>query len=516
MTLTVRNPATGETIAQLEEATAKDVEAAVARARAAQPAWEALGVEERCRVLDRFRAILLEDRHAMAELVTKESGKPLTEALGVDVLSTLDTAKWTSANAPRILAPETIRLGNPLFIGRTSRIHQQALGVVGIVSPWNYPLAIAASNVIHALVAGNAVVLKPASLTPLTALRMAKHFHEAGVPAGVLQVIVGSGSVTGQALVDSDLDHLIFTGSVPVGKAVERRLRERAVLSCMELGGSDPAIVLADAPLEDAVKGIVWGRFTNAGQTCAAPKRAFVHRSIYDRFVAEAVKHASGLRLGDPMLAETDIGPLADPRSVEEMTAFVEDARKRGARVLHGGRARPDLGPQAFEPTILVDVPRDARVLREETFGPILPIVPFDSADEAIALANDTPFGLSASVWTSDTKAGEALALRIQAGTVIVNDVMYTYAANETPWGGVKDSGHGKTHGPWGLLELTRMRHVNVVPAVRPMGQPWWFPYGASLRGFFDGGTSFLYGKASDRVRKGPGLVSNLLKRRKP
>ncbi|HWH07898.1 MAG TPA: aldehyde dehydrogenase family protein [Candidatus Thermoplasmatota archaeon] len=516
MALTVRNPATGETLAELPEATREDVLAAVARARAAQPAWAARPVRDRLAALDRFRALLLADRRGMAEQVTRETGKPLTEALGVDVLITLDAAAWVVRNAEKVLAPEVLRLGNPLFVGRVSRVEREPLGVVGVVSPWNYPLAIPASNALHALAAGNAVVLKPASLAPLTALRMARLFHEAGVPGDVLQVVVGSGRVAGEALVDADLDHLVFTGSVPVGKAVEQRLRERGVSSCMELGGSDPALVLHDAPCEDAVRGVVWGRFTNAGETCAAPKRAYVHRSLLDRFVADATRAAAALRLGDPMRPDTDVGPLTDPDGVREMAAFVEDAVKRGARVLCGGKPRPDLGPQWFEPTVLVDVPPDARVVTEEAFGPILPIVPFDDEDEAVRLANGTPFGLSASIWTRDLERGQALARRLHAGTVTLNDVAYTYAANETPWGGVKDSGHGRTHGRWGLLEMTRMRHVNVVPPSRPLGGTWWFPYTPALRELFDQGARFLYGGAGDKARTGAGVAARLLKRRRP
>lgn len=515
MTLTVRDPATGAVLADLPESTREDVQAAVRRARAAQPAWSALGVDMRARIIDRFRELLLDDRLGMAEVVSRESGKPFAEALGVDVLIVLDAAKWVATEGPSVLRAETVRLTNPLFMGRVSHIEREALGVVGIVSPWNYPLGIPGSNVLHALLAGNTVVLKPASYTPMCALRLAALLHKAGVPNDVMQVVVGSGRVTGDALVNADVDHLVFTGSVPVGHAVDAKLRARGVKSCMELGGSDPAIVLADAPLDITVRGVLWGRFTNAGQTCAATKRVFVHRSLYDRFVAEAVKHASALRVGDPMSPDTDVGPLCDPHAVDEMAAFVEDAKKRGARVLCGGRARADLGRQYFEPTILVDVPTDARVLTEEVFGPLLPIVPFDTEEDALAMANRTAFGLSASVWTSDTKHGHELARDIIAGTVSVNDVAYSYAANETPWGGFKDSGHGHTHGKWGLLEMTRMRHINVTPPNPIAGRPWYFPYGAQLRDFFDQGTQFLYGSMKQKARAGPGMTSNLLRRRK-
>lgn len=510
-TLTVRNPATLEVVGTVPAATRDDVDAAIARARAAQPAWEQLGLDGRVEVLKRFQAALLDDQAEMAALITRETGKPYAESLGSDVLAALESVRWVTTKGPKVLRPERIRLANPLFLGRASTLDRVPLGVIGVISPWNYPLSIPVGSVVYALLAGNTVVLKPASFTPLTALRMRELFTRAGLPEDALVVVPGTGSEAGDALISGDIDHLIFTGSVEVGRAVERRLAERAVKCCMELGGSDAAIVLADADVPLAARGIVWGRFTNAGQTCAAVKRCFVHRSIHDAFVAEVVRLVSSLRLGDPMNAHVDVGALTDPRSVAEMEALLDDARKRGARVVCGGRARPDLGGQHFEPTVVVDVPRDARLLAEECFGPILPIVAFDTDEEAVERANGTPFGLSGSVWTRDTKRGEALAQRLEAGTVIVNDALYTFAANETPWGGVKDSGHGRTHGRWGLEDVTRARHVNVVPAGRP--SVWWFPYGPGLRDTYLQGARFLYGTGKDKARRGPGLLANLVRR---
>jgi succinate-semialdehyde dehydrogenase/glutarate-semialdehyde dehydrogenase len=281
----------------------------------------------------------------------------------------------------------------------------------------------------------------------------------------------------------------------------------------MELGGSDPALVLEDANLENAVRGVVWGRFTNAGQTCAATKRCFVHRSLYDRFVAAAVQQVAALRVGMPDDPRTDVSCLTDPRSVQEMVELVEDARKRGGRVLAGGKPRLDLGPQFFEPTVVVDLPEDARLLAEECFGPILPIVPFDAEDEAVRLANATRFGLCASVYTGDAQRGAALASRLEAGTVTVNDSLFVFAASETPWGGVKDSGHGRTHGAWGLLELVRMKHVNESPSRR---QPtlWWFPYDENAADTLERGLAFLYGGAAEKVKQAPTMTKRILSKR--
>jgi succinate-semialdehyde dehydrogenase/glutarate-semialdehyde dehydrogenase len=511
MLLTVRNPATGALLAEVPTATKADVDAAATRARAAQPAWGDLGALERARLLDALRAALLDARLDVADLVTRETGKPFAEALGSDVLAALDALKWAATKGPRVLAPEKVRLSNPLFLGRASWIEREPLGVVGVISPWNYPLAIPAGNVAYALLAGNAVLLKPASHAPLTALKLRELMTKAGIPEDVCIVLPGSGKETGEALLAADVDHVVFTGSVPVGRDVDRRLRERGVSTTMELGGSDPAIVLDDAHFDNAVRGVLWARFTNCGQTCAATKRVLVHRSLHDRFVAALVDGARALRLGDPTDPHVDLGPLTDPRAVEDMLAFVEDARKRGGRALCGGRARPDLGPQYFEPTVVVDLPPDARLLADECFGPILPVVAFDTEDEAVRLANGTPFGLSASVWTSDPERGRRLARRLHAGTVTVNDALYTFAANETPWGGVKASGHGRTHGPQGLLEMTRLKHVNVTPA--KVASPWWFPYGPGLRDTFVKGAAFLYGEQKEKVKVGAGLASNLVGR---
>ena len=510
MTLAVRSPFSGKPVGETPSFSRADVVAAVARARAAQPAWATLPISERAGLLRRFQEILLEERESVARLITEETGKPFVESLGVDVLAALDAIKWVATSGPRVLRPEKVRLSNPLFLGRVSHIEHAPLGVVGIISPWNYPLAIACGNVVFALLAGNTVVLKPASYTPLTALKMRELMTRASIPEDVCIVAPGSGKEAGEALIDSDIDHLVFTGSVPVGRHVDQRLTARGVRSTMELGGSDPAIVLPDAP-EHAARAIVWTRFTNAGQTCAAIKRVFVHRAIYDAFVADVVKRTSALRLGDPMDPNTEVGALTDPRSPSEMEEFVADARKRGGRILCGGRARPDVGKQVFEPTVVVDLPPEARLLSEECFGPIMPIVPFDDVEDAIRMANASRFGLTASVWTKDLAKGEAIARRLEAGTAVVNDHAYTFAATETPWGGVKESGHGRTHGVQGLLEMTRTRHVNVVTPRMPSA--WWYPYGPQLRDTFMAGAKFLYGKTSDKARVGAGLTSNLLRR---
>jgi len=507
----VVNPANGEFVGEVEDMTPEQVDDAVARARAAQPDWAARTFAERVGIMRRFQELLVAQRRSVAELVSQETGKPLAEAMAADVLVTLDSAKWLAGNGPRVLSVKKVDLTNPLFLGRTSKLERVPHGVVGVISPWNYPLSLAAGSVLYALMAGNAVVLKPASFTPHTALRLVALLHEAGVPEDALRVVTGPGSTTGDALVEADIDHLAFIGSIETGRQVDLRLRERGISTTMELGGNDAAIVMADARLDDTVRGVIWGRFTNAGQTCAATKRVYVHRSRYDEFVGAATKLVAALRVGDPMQRDTEVGALTDPNGLDDMAGFVADARERGARILTGGQPRHDLPGRFFEPTLLADVPVGARILQEECFGPILPIHPYDTLDEVVREANGTPYGLSASIWASDLEAAQQLARRLEVGTVWINEVAATYGDNAAPWGGEKASGHGRTHGDEGLLANTRIMHIHTNPHKGP--SPWWYPYGHNMLDFYEQGAAFLYGGAKDKARTGAGMASNLWRR---
>jgi succinate-semialdehyde dehydrogenase/glutarate-semialdehyde dehydrogenase len=487
------NPATGEVLGELDSAGSAEVHAAVARARSAQPEWSAWGVRNRIRVLRRFQGILLERKTSIAERITQEAGKPVLEALTTEVLVVLDAARFLIENGYALLRDESLAHGNPVMKTKSGWILHEPYGVIGIISPWNYPFSIPATEAMAALLAGNAVVLKPSELTPLIAIELQKLLHEAGVPEEIFQVLPGEGP-TGSALVSSEIDKLVFTGSVATGRRIAQVAAGRLLPVVLELGGKDPMLVLDDADVDVASSGAVWGAFVNAGQTCLSVERCYVHRSLYPEFLEACSEKARKLRAGNGMDATTDIGPMIHERQVRVVESHVEDARERGARVLAGGARLRELGPTFFAPTVLADVTHDMRVMQEETFGPVLPVAPFDDDAEAIALANDSEFGLAASVWTRDRGRGERMARQINAGTVMVNDVVSCFSISEAPHGGLKASGIGRTHGRWGVEEMVRVKYVDSdrVPGMKKI---WWFGYGREFGSEMNGFLDLLYAR---------------------
>src|SRR5579863_3144939 len=482
------NPATGEILRQFETATDTEVHATVARARAAQPAWNALGVQKRVSILREFQRLLHEKKSEVASLITREAGKPVVEALLTEVVVVLDAARFCIENAFDFLRERPVPHGNLAMKIKAGRILREPHGVMGIISPWNYPFSIPATESLSALVTGNAVVLKPSDLTSLNALQLASLLHQAGVPEDVFQVVIGEGSV-GTALLNSSINKLVFTGSVATGKRIAQAAAARLLPVVLELGGKDPMLVLEDADIDVASSGAVWGAFMNAGQACLSIERCYVHRSVYEAFSDVCARKAAQLRVGGGTDPRTDVGPLINERQVRIVEAHVEDARLHGARVMEGGMRRTDLGPNFYAPTVLADVTHEMRIMREETFGPVLPIMPFETEDEAVRLANDSEFGLGASVWTRNRGRGEALAQRIQAGTVMVNDAVSCFGVSEAPHGGVKASGIGRSHGIFGLEEMVRTKYVDS-DRLPGMKKVWWYGYGENftpqMEGFLD------------------------------
>jgi len=421
--------------------------------------------------------------------ITREAGKPLAEALVTEVLVVLDSARFLIDNAWNLLRDEAVPHGNLATKLKRGYLVREPHGVIGIISPWNYPFSIPATETLAALVAGNTVVLKPSELTPLVALEFAALLHDAGVPKDVFQVVIGDGTA-GAALLHSPIDKLVFTGSVATGKRIAAAAAERLLPVVLELGGKDPMLVLDDADVDVASSAAVWGAFVNAGQACLSVERCYVHRSIYESFVRACAEKTNRLRIGDGMDAQSDIGPMIQESQVRIVESHVQDAKLLGARVLIGGGSFSDaVGTNFYVPTVLADVTHDMRIMREETFGPVLPIMPFDTDEEAVRLANDSEYGLAASVWTRDSKRGEALAHRIHAGTVMVNDVISCFGISEAPHGGVKASGVGRTHGRFGLDEMVRLKYLDV-DGMPGMKKVWWHGYGESFRrqmgGFLD------------------------------
>jgi acyl-CoA reductase-like NAD-dependent aldehyde dehydrogenase len=473
------NPATGEILRELECASDGDVHAAVAKARASQPSWQALSVENRVAVLRRFQGLLQEDKSAVSALITQEAGKPYVEALLTEVMVVLDAARFLIDNAYGFLREQPVPHGNAAMKMKAGRILREPHGVIAIVSPWNYPFSIPAVETLAALVTGNAVVLKPSEFTSLVALRLQSLLHAAGVPEAVFQVVVGDGA-TGAALLNSDINKIIFTGSVPTGKRIALAAAARLLPVVLELGGKDPMLVLDDADLGVASSAAVWGAFVNAGQACLSVERCYVHRSLYPKFLELCVTKTSRLRVGNGLDPQTDVGPMIHARQLQIVESQVEEARAAGASVLAGGTRLPELGPNFYAPTVLADVTHAMRIMREETFGPVLSVAPFESDDEAVGLANDSEFGLAASVWTRNAKRGERIARRIQAGTVMVNDVISCFGISEAPHGGVKSSGIGRAHGQFGLEEMVRVKYLDVdrLPRIKKL---WWYGYGETL-----------------------------------
>jgi succinate-semialdehyde dehydrogenase/glutarate-semialdehyde dehydrogenase len=487
------NPATGEVLREFECASAEEVQAVVARAHAAQPAWWGLGVQRRRAILRGFQDVLHERKSEVAQLVTQEAGKPYAESLVAELMVVLDAARFCCDTAKSFLEPQPIPHGNLIMKGKSGTLLREPHGVIGIISPWNYPFSTPASETLAALVTGNAVVLKPSELTPLVALKLEELLHAAGVPRDIFQVVVGDGA-TGAALVDSSIDKIVFTGSVSTGRRIAQAAAPRFLPLVLELGGKDPTIVLEDADLDTASSGVVWGAFMNAGQTCLSIERCYVHRSVYDNFVEACISKTRQLRVGNGSDPETEIGPMIHVRQLQVVETHIADAVAKGATVLCGGTRLPELGSNFYAPTVLTNVTHAMRIMTEETFGPVLPIMSFDSDDDAILLANDSVYGLAASIWTGNRARGDALARRLRAGTVMINDSISAFAISEAPHGGPMDSGIGRTHGRLGMEEMVRVKYVDrdLLPAMKRL---WWYGYGSEFSGAMEGFLDFLFAR---------------------
>lgn len=487
-TISVVNPATGELLGELSCATAEEVGQVVLRAQAAQPSWNALGVTKRSEILRNFQALLHARKSEIARAITLEEGKPVVEALLTEVLVVLDSARFCIENARSLLREENVPHGSLPMKTKSGRILREPYGVIGIISPWNYPFSIPATESLAALITGNAVVLKPSDLTPLVALELASLLYQAGVPKEIFQVVIGDGT-TGASLVDSRVGKLIFTGSVATGKKIAQSAAARLLPVVLELGGKDPMLVLDDADIDVASSAAVWGAFMNAGQACLSIERCYVHRSIYEKLIEVCVAKTKRLQVGNGIDPKTDIGPMIHERQLRIVEAQIEDARSKGACVLTGGTRLTPLGLNFYAPTVLANVNHSMLVMREETFGPVLPIMAFDSDEEAIDLANDSQYGLAASVWTKNQSRGDMIARRINAGTVMVNDAISCFGISEAPHGGVKASGIGRTHGRYGLEEMVHIKYLDV-DRLPKMKKLWWYGYGESftrqMKGFAD------------------------------
>ncbi|MCV2392927.1 succinic semialdehyde dehydrogenase [Actinotalea sp. M2MS4P-6] len=452
----VISPVDGGVVGEVPVCTAEDVAAAVARAREAQRAWADTSVRARAAVIRRFGVLVLEDQDRLMDLATAEAGKARKDAFE-EVGDIALAARWFGHVAHRVLRPR--RVAGYMPVATHTTVRRRPKGVIGVISPWNYPLTLAVSDLMPALLAGNGVVLKPDSQTPFCALALVELLYRAGVPRDLVRVVTGPGTELGPAIVD-EVDGLMFTGSTETGRVLAQQCGRRLITFSAELGGKNAMLVLPGADPERTAEGAVRACFSSSGQVCVGIERIFVADAVHDAFVEAFVARVSAIRVGTGW--DADMGPLASAKQLERVTGHVRDAVEQGATVLTGGRARPDLGPHAHEPTVLVGVTSSMRVAREETFGPVVSVHRFGHHDEALDAAHDTPYGLNASIW-GPVGLARRLAARLHVGTVNVNDgYAATWASHAAPMGGTRDSGMGRRHGRESLLTWTEPQTVAV------------------------------------------------------
>lgn len=469
------NPATGETIATVPNTNMNEFPQLVEQARIAQKAWGETSFKQRRKHIEKMRRYIVENGDKLARIISQENGKTLQDALLAEVIPCALACGWYGGNAAKVLKPETRSMGSVLFMQKRSKIIHLPLGVVGIISPWNYPLSIPFGEIVMALMAGNAVILKVAAATPLVGKAIEDIIAAGDLPKGLFHHVIGSGGSVSTAMFDNRLDKVFFTGSVPTGKQLMAQAAPTLTPLSLELGGKDAMVVLASANLERAANGAAWAGYQNTGQSCGAVERIYVDETVYDEFVdllktkTAALRHGKSAKPGD-----ADIGCMTTEKQLQTVQHQLEDALNKGA-VIEAQSQAGDVEGGSFHPAVLIsNVNNDMEVMREETFGPILPVEKFSSVDDAIARANDCSMALTASVWGSTGEA-KKVAEKLIGGVVTVNDHLMTHGMSEMPWGGPKESGIGRTHGPEGLLEMTRPQAISwdMAPGHRNL---WWYP----------------------------------------
>jgi acyl-CoA reductase-like NAD-dependent aldehyde dehydrogenase len=500
--ITVVSPATLGRVGSVRVTEPAELEEILAEARHAQGLWAREPFATRKAVLRRVAREIVAHDLALARLIVDETGKPLVEAYTHDLFVAVEELMWLADRLEGVLSQE--RLPFPQLVLKQKRgwVHHEPVGVVGIISPWNFPLGLPLTQVATAVAAGNAVVLKPSELTPLVGEQIEALFRRAGAPPGLVRVVQGDGESIGAALVGHrQVDALVFTGSTEVGRIVARRAGERLCPVTLELGGKDPMLVLEDADLDRAVEGALWGSFANCGQICSGVERIYVHRTHHDAFVERLADRAKALRIGDGRDPGIELGPLISEKQRARVEGLVTDAIDHGARLVTGG-GRPATGlPGWFhEPTILSGEPASARLRDEELFGPVVTVASFDNDDEAVLRANESRYALGASIWTRDVKRGRELSRRVRAGSVWLNDHLYSFSAGQAPWGGLGASGLGRTHGRQGLESMS---HVKFTDSDRGWISPgWWYPYSERVVDGFRGVLGGLHAEgAGARVK---------------
>ena len=486
------DPQTGDEIATFPLTQPSDISTIVEKARSAFADWGDLSLKTRIEIVKKAYRQFYLAQDEVAELISRETGKPIAEAYSSEILPVLDCFKYYLKHIHRFLKNKSVQFTNPIFKLRQGYVRQEPLGVVAIISPWNFPFLLTMQHLVPAILTGNVVIHKPSEHTSLVGLKIREIFDRSYLPKNVLVVVTGLADV-GSALVESNLDKIFFTGSTDVGKKIYRAAANNFVPVNMELGGSDPMIVLKDADLDRAVNAAVWGAFNNCGQACVSVERLYIDESILDEFVARMLEKMKNLRFKTPENPDAEISCLAIESQFLKIKRMVEDAVTKGAVVLSGGKNRQELGGWFYEPTVLTNIDSSMTVMKYEIFGPLVLVIPFISEGEAVFLANDSQYGLSASVWTEDRKRGEALAKKIEAGSVLINDIHIHVAQMEAPYTGFKNSGFGVGHGYREIMELVKPKYINTErPFIKIFfkivfrslikNDLWWFKYSDQVK----------------------------------
>ena len=497
------NPATGETIGEYRVNTLEELNEAAAGARRAQPLWATVPLKERARLILKTRRFIVDHLDELAEIISRDNGKTRMDALMAEGLPMAMAVSYYCKMAPAFLKDKKIAPSSILYSNRKSFITQKPFGVVGIISPWNYPASIPFSEIICALLAGNTVIFKCASETQVVGHFIKHCLESAGLPEHVFNYINLPGRIAGDAFLTAGIDKLFFTGSVSVGKYLMKKASERLVPVSLELGGNDPMIVCEDADLYRAVKGAVWAGLQNAGQSCGGVERIYVHQSVYAEFLAMLKTEVEALRIGPDEDFNVDIGAMTTERQMDTVRLHIEDALAKGATIFARSDPPYRFKGQFLPCMVLTDVHHDMLVMKDETFGPVLGVMPYRSIDEAIALANDSHLGLTASIWSKNTKKATAIGRKIMAGAITINDHLFSQGLAETPWGGFKESGIGRTHGALGFAEMTQPQVIvkDTMPFVRK--NFWWHPFSREVYEGTRGIAYFLYGRGFKQRIKG-------------
>ena len=476
------NPATGEKIFEIKVTSDLEIKETIQKARDAFPIWSTLSIEKRIQYLSKVYEFIISDRENIAKTITKNNGKPLAESYLTEIASTLQVMEYFIKNGAELLSEKKIPLG-PLYPIKKSCLSYEPYGVLAIVEPWNYPFYLPVSAITKALLTGNTFVFKPSSQVSLIGKLIEEILQRAELPDGVYNVIYGDGKIA-STLIEGNIDKVIFTGSQKVGKQILEACAKRFIPVSLELGGKDPAIVFKDCNLDYACGGVLWGAISNCGQACASIERVYVEKEIFNEFIEKITYLAGLLKVRDGMDEEVDVGPLACEEQLLKVEDHIKDAVSKGAKVHTGGKRLLQAG-FFFEPTVISNVNHSMKVMSEETFGPVIPVMKFESEEEVIKLANDLRYGLAGSIWTSQTENAKKIARNLQCGTVWINDSLFLQAHPACPWIGYKESSYGESS----IHDFVKSKHISIdqgfIPFIRPKSY-WWYPYKGKSKSYFN------------------------------